>query len=110
MGEFIFQPININASAPGGSCVLRTFDDVGAFILTNVELSRRVSPHWNAARWDLPQARLGSRRAEVHQAMRDAFGSRGLAGGLNRRCAGGAASPTQPVSRLTVPFHSRASV
>jgi len=48
MGIFIFEPICVNASAPGGACVLRTFADVGAFMLNAVDLPRRLSPHWNA--------------------------------------------------------------
>jgi hypothetical protein len=77
MGYFVFEPISINASAPGGACVLRTFADVGAFILKAVELPRRLSPHWNVVRRDLVQARFGAMRAEVHQAMRDALASEG---------------------------------
>lgn len=77
MGEFIFEPIKVNSSAPGGPCVLRTFDDVGAFILTNVDMPRRLSRHWQAVRQDLLQARFGARRAEVHAAMRDALSEEG---------------------------------
>jgi hypothetical protein len=57
--------------------VLRTFDDVGGFILNKVDLPRRLSPRWNAVRQDRPQARFGARRTEVHQAMRDAFAAEG---------------------------------
>jgi hypothetical protein len=32
MGEFNFEPIIVNSSAPGGACTLRTFDDIGTFI------------------------------------------------------------------------------
>jgi hypothetical protein len=82
MGYFIFEPINVNANAPGGACVLRTFADVGAFMLNAVELPRRLSPYWNAVRRDLVQARSGVRRAEVHQATRDALAAEvWLAGG-----------------------------
>ena len=73
MGEFRFEPIWLNASAPAGECVLRTFDDVGAFILGNVDLARRNSPCWQMVRQDLAQARFGVRRAEVHKAMRIAL-------------------------------------
>ena len=73
MGEFRFEPIWVNASAPGGECVLRTFDDVGAFILNNVDVLRRRSPCWQAVRQDLAQARFGARRAEAHSAMRMAL-------------------------------------
>ena len=37
MDQFIFEPIGVNSNAPGGACILRTFDDVGAFILNNVD-------------------------------------------------------------------------
>ena len=77
MAEFIFQPIKVNSIAPGGACVLRTFDDVGAFILLNVGISRRKSQGWQAVRENLSQARFGARRAEVHQAMRDALSEEG---------------------------------
>jgi hypothetical protein len=77
MDQFIFEPININSSAPGGVCVLRTFDDIGGFVLNKVDLPRRLVPHWNAVRQDLPQVRFGARRAEVHKAMRDALAVEG---------------------------------
>jgi hypothetical protein len=70
---FVFRPIRVNAKAPGGACVLRTFDDIGAFILANVEVRRRLAPHWTTVRRDLIQARFGARRAEVHQAVREAL-------------------------------------
>jgi hypothetical protein len=73
MGQFSFGPIKVNASAPGGECVLRTFDDVGAFILMQVDTPRRKSPHWQAVRQDLAQARFGARQAETHRAMRRAL-------------------------------------
>jgi hypothetical protein len=73
MGQFIFEPIRVNVSTPGCECVLRTFDDVGAFILNNVDVPRRQSPCWEAVRQDLAQARFGVRRAEVHGAMRMAL-------------------------------------
>jgi hypothetical protein len=57
-GGFIFEPIAVNANAPGGACVLRTFDDIGAFILTRVDFPRRKAAHWVAVRQDLLQARV----------------------------------------------------
>jgi hypothetical protein len=74
---FVFKPIRINASAPGGPRELRTFDDVGAFILTNVEVTHQLAPHWMAVQRYLIQARFGARRAEVYQAMRDALSAEG---------------------------------
>jgi hypothetical protein len=74
---FVFRPIRVSANAPGGPCVLRTFDDVGAFVLADVEATRRKAPHWMAVRQDLIQARFGARCAEVHQAMRDALAAEG---------------------------------
>jgi hypothetical protein len=76
MGLFIFEPIHVNANAAGGAGVLRTFADVGTFILIAVN-APRLSPHWNAVRRDLVQARFGARRAEVHHAMRDALAAEG---------------------------------
>jgi hypothetical protein len=77
MAQFNFEPIMVNSSAPGGACVLRTFDDIRAFILLNADIPRRLSPHWQAVRQDLIQARFGARRAEVHAAMRDALSVEG---------------------------------
>jgi hypothetical protein len=77
MSEFIFEPIEVNSSAPGGACTLRTFDDIGAFILNRVDISRRLSGHWHAVRQDLMQARFGARRATVHAAMRGALADEG---------------------------------
>jgi hypothetical protein len=73
MGEFAFEPTKVSAGAPGGECVLRTFDDIGAFKLSNVDLPRRKSPCWQAVRQDLAQAWSGARKAEVHRAMRMAL-------------------------------------
>jgi hypothetical protein len=73
MADFVFEPIRVNEHAPGGACVLQTFGDVGAFILTKVDITRRLAPHWVAVRRDLIQARFGARCAVVHQAMRDAL-------------------------------------
>jgi hypothetical protein len=77
MSEFKFEPIKVNSTAPGGACVLRTFDDVGAFVLLNVGISRRKSQCWQTVRQDLSQARFGARRAEVHKAIRDALAEEG---------------------------------
>jgi hypothetical protein len=77
MREFNFDPIDVSSAAPGGACTLRTFEDIGAFILNAVELPRRLSLHWNAVRRDLVQARFGAKRAEVHQAMRNALAAEG---------------------------------
>jgi hypothetical protein len=75
MREFKFEPIEVNSTAPGGACVLRTFDDIGAFTLrTDIP---RLSPHWHAVRQDLAQARFGARKAEVHAAMREALAAEG---------------------------------
>ena len=59
----IFQPIAVNANALGGACVLRTFDDIGSFILTEVDVRRRKAAHWVAVRQNLVQARF--RRNDV---------------------------------------------
>jgi hypothetical protein len=77
MGEFHFEPIRVFVSTPGCECVLKTFDDVGAFILNNVDVPRRKSPCWEAVRQDLAQARFGVRRAAVHSAMRRALAEEG---------------------------------
>ena len=77
MDEFRFEPIEVNTSAPKGACVIRTFDDIGVFILNRVELPRRLAGHWQAVRKDLVQARFGARRAEVHAAMRAALAAEG---------------------------------
>jgi hypothetical protein len=77
MGEFNFEPIIVNSTAPGGACTLRIFDDIGTFILNRVDVPRRLSGHWQAVRQDLPQARFGARRALVHAAMCDALAAEG---------------------------------
>jgi phosphatidate phosphatase APP1 len=77
MREFKFEPIKVNSTAPGGACILHTFDDIGNFILNRVEVSCRLSPHWHAVRQDLAQARFGARREEVHVAMRNALATAG---------------------------------
>jgi hypothetical protein len=66
--DFKFEPIAVNANAPGGACVLETFDDIASFILIKVDVKQRIAPHWAAVRRDLIQARFGARRMEVHQA------------------------------------------
>jgi hypothetical protein len=77
MNEFVFEPIEVNADAPGGARVVRSFDDIGAFILNSVDLTRRLSERWQAVRQNLIQARFGARRAEVHAAMRKALAAEG---------------------------------
>ena len=52
MGVYVFEPIDVNANAPGGARVLRTFADVGAFILIAVDLpghGRSDKPEGEAA-------------------------------------------------------------
>jgi hypothetical protein len=73
MGEFKFEPLKVNSTAPGGACVLRTFDDIGTFILNHVDLRSRQTGYWQVVRRDLMEARFGARRAEVHAAMREAL-------------------------------------
>ena len=80
MEIFRFEPIAINERAPGGARDLRTFDDIGAFILIHVDDARRLAPHWVSVRRDLIQARFGARQVEVHQAMRDALSREGWLG------------------------------
>jgi hypothetical protein len=77
MAEFKFEPIEINSSAPKGAGIIRTFDDIGAFILDCVMSPRGVAEHWQMVRRDLVQARFGARRAEVHAAMRYALAVEG---------------------------------
>jgi hypothetical protein len=69
-----FEPIRLNAQAPGGERVL---DDIGAFILMRVEPNFRNLPWWQAVRQDLPQARFGARQRETHAAMRAALAEEG---------------------------------
>jgi hypothetical protein len=73
MVAFNFEPILVNSSAPGRERVLRTFDDIAAFITDALDTPRRQSTRWEAVLRDLSQARFGARRAEVHQAMREAL-------------------------------------
>lgn len=78
MGEFSFEPIRVNSNAPGGARIMRTFDDIGAFILIKVDIPRRTSPpHWHAVRRDLAQARSGERQAEVHHVLQLALAQKG---------------------------------
>jgi hypothetical protein len=77
LAEFFFEPIKVNGSAPGGACVIQSFDNIGTFILLHVDIRRRLLPHWQAVRRDLVQARFGARRAEVHRAMREALSKEG---------------------------------
>lgn len=76
MGQFSFEPIRVNA--PGDECVLRTSDDVGAFVLMQVDAPRRKSPRWQAVRQDLAQARFG----------RDGLKSTALCAGHSRKRVG----------------------
>jgi hypothetical protein len=65
MGEFIFEPIEVNSTAPGGACVLRTFDDVGAFILmrstSRVDYQDTGTPSGRI--WSRPGSELDARRS-----------------------------------------------
>jgi hypothetical protein len=71
-----FEPIRLNAKAPGGERVLGSFDDIGAFILVRVEISLRRLPRWQAVRKDLAQARFGARQKEgLHCRKRDGWPS-----------------------------------
>jgi hypothetical protein len=76
MGGFRFEPIKVNSIAPGGERVVRTFDDITAFA-DALDTARRQSIRWQAVSANVPQARFGARRAEVHQAMRDALAAEG---------------------------------
>jgi hypothetical protein len=73
MAEEVFEPIKLNANAPGGERVLRSFDDIRAFILMRVEIRFRELPWWQAVRKELPQTRFGARQKETHAAMRVAL-------------------------------------
>jgi hypothetical protein len=77
MDRETFEPIRLNARAPGGERVLKSFDDIGAFILMRVELRFRELPWWQAVRKDLAQARFGARQKETHAAMRNALWEEG---------------------------------
>lgn len=74
---FVFRPIWLNAAAPGGARALRTFEDIGAFILGHVDAKRRLAPHWQVVRRDLIQARFGAMQVEVHEATREALAKEG---------------------------------
>jgi hypothetical protein len=72
MSEFIFEPIKLNDTAPGGGRELRTFDDGGAFILTNVDLGRRrgvALATWYDGIWRRPAMVQGRRRPTRTRAM-----------------------------------------
>ena len=56
---------------------LELFDDIGFFMLNNVEPTRRLQPHWQAVRKDLPQARFGARQLETVAEMRAALATEG---------------------------------
>lgn len=77
MADENFEPIRLNAKAPGGERVLKSFDDIGAFILMRVETNFRKLPWWQAVLKDLPQARFGARQKETHAAMRAALSEEG---------------------------------
>jgi hypothetical protein len=72
-----FEPIKLNAKAPGGERVITSFNDIGAFILMRVDLRFRELPWWQAVRKELPQARFGARQKETHAAMRAALSEEG---------------------------------
>jgi hypothetical protein len=73
MGDFVFEPIRVNERAPGGERILRSFYDIGAFILTSVDVTVRQSQWWRALRKELPQVRFGARHAEAYEAVRRAL-------------------------------------
>jgi hypothetical protein len=80
MGEFNSQPI-VNSTAPGGACTLLTFDDIGTFILSRVDVPRRLYVVYRDL--GMPSTalavgpRFGARRAKVHAAMRNALAVEG---------------------------------
>jgi hypothetical protein len=65
MADENFEPIRLNAKAPGGERVLKSFDDIGAFILMRVETNFRKLPWWQAVLKDLPQARLAPAKGDA---------------------------------------------
>jgi hypothetical protein len=75
--NFKFEPIAVGEAAPGGTCVLRTFDDIETFLFSQIHQGHRIAPHWAAVRQHLHEARLGARRPEVHEAMRYALAVEG---------------------------------
>jgi hypothetical protein len=77
MADKYFEPIRLNAKAPCGERVLKSFDDIGAFILMRVEMRFRKLAWWQAFQKDLPQARFGARQKETHAAMRAALAKEG---------------------------------
>jgi hypothetical protein len=56
--NFKFEPIAINEAAPGGACVLRTFDDIDTFVASQIHQGHRIAPHWGAVRQHLQAAHL----------------------------------------------------
>jgi hypothetical protein len=77
MRDFKFEPIEVNSTAPGRERVLRTFEDIAAFVVDALDTPRRQSTRWLAIQADLFRARFGTRRAEVQQATRDALAAEG---------------------------------
>jgi hypothetical protein len=76
--DYIFLPITIKDAAPGGACVLRSFEDVDAFVTTDVAPGHRVAPHWKAVRLSLMKIWFGDgHAAEAHEATRYALGVEG---------------------------------
>jgi hypothetical protein len=52
-------------------------DNISAFIVNSVDIGHRLAPHWTAVRHSFSVARFGVRRAEVHEAMRQALAIEG---------------------------------
>jgi hypothetical protein len=99
MADKNFEPIRLNAKAPGGERVLKSFDDIGAFILMRVEMKFRELPWWQAVRKDLPQPRFGARQKETHAAMSAALAEEGwLADPAAKLSAKSAAELEDPTS------------
>jgi hypothetical protein len=96
MPEESFEPITLNGKAPGGERVLKSFDDVAAFILMRVELRFRELPWWQAIRKEIPQARFGARGKEAHAAMRAALAEEGW---LADRAAKPSAKSSAPIEK-----------
>jgi hypothetical protein len=103
MADKNFEPIRLNAKAPGGERVLKGFDDMGAFILMRVEMNFRELPWWQAVQKDLPQARFGARQKETHAAIRVAPAEEGwLADPAAKLSAESAAELEDPTSHAGV--------
>ena len=73
MSNFVFHPIRIAASAPGGLRELGSFDDAAEFLYSTVRRSILESQHWQPVRSGLLHARFGARRAEVYDVLRNAL-------------------------------------